>query len=126
MRAIGPKDSAPEMLVRRAAHRLGLRFRLHVRSLPGTPDLVLARRRAVIFVHGCFWHRHQGCKKATTPKSNVQFWTKKFEGNTQRDTLNYQLLAQQGWRVIVLWQCQFRSVEDAMEILQVYFHADSD
>lgn len=86
-------------------HRLGYRFRLHDRSLPGRPDIVLKRHRAVVFVHGCFWHRHRGCKFAYTPKSNVVFWTTKFEGNVARDREAIRRLRRDGWRVLVVWEC---------------------
>jgi len=109
------------MLVRKAAHRLGLRFRLHVKPLPGRPDLVLPKWRTVIFVNGCFWHRHPGCKRTTIPKSNTEFWQRKFAANVQRDQINYARLEESGWRVLIVWQCQIRSVEDAMNILKPYF-----
>lgn len=121
MSAIRGKDTAPEMLVRRAAYRLGLRFRLHDRRLPGSPDLVFARWRTVVFVHGCFWHRHIGCKKAGTPKSNVEFWTGKFADNVARDASAQTALEALGWKVVVLWQCQVRSVDCAKEILIRHF-----
>jgi len=121
MRAICRENTAPEMLVRKAAHRLGLRFRLHVKPLPGRPDLVLPKWRTVIFVNGCFWHRHPGCKRTTIPKSNTEFWQRKFAANVQRDQINYARLEESGWRVLIVWQCQIRSVEDAMNILKPYF-----
>ncbi|MDE4914275.1 DNA mismatch endonuclease Vsr [Methylobacterium sp. 092160098-2] len=101
-------DTAPEMAVRRAAHRLGYRFRLHRRSLPGRPDLVFPARRAVIFVHGCFWHRHEGCAKASTPKTRTDFWTGKFARNVERDREAQDRLEQAGWRVLVVWECGIR------------------
>lgn len=123
MRSIAGKNTAPEIIVRRAAHRLGLRFRKHDSKLPGRPDLVLAKWRTVIFVNGCFWHRHPGCRRTTIPKSNVEFWVKKFGANTARDVRNYAMLADQGWRVVVLWQCEVRTVEIATEMLRPYFSA---
>jgi DNA mismatch endonuclease (patch repair protein) len=99
-------DTKPEVIVRSTLHRMGYRFRLHAPKLPGRPDIVLRRYNAVIFVHGCFWHRHQGCKKTTTPKVRKRFWIAKFKRNVQRDRENYRLLRQQGWRILVLWECQ--------------------
>jgi DNA mismatch endonuclease (patch repair protein) len=106
MSAVRSKNTTPEMLVRSAAYRLGLRFRLHVARLPGRPDLVFPKWKTVLFVNGCFWHRHPGCKKATTPKSNVRFWRRKFRENIRRDAKNYERLGSLGWRVVVLWQCE--------------------
>jgi DNA mismatch endonuclease (patch repair protein) len=94
------------MRVRSAAHRRALRFRVHRRDLPGTPDLVFPKWRIAIFVHGCFWHRHPGCKKAGTPKSRVDFWTGKFDRNVERDRENFRVLADRGWRVEVIWECE--------------------
>lgn len=110
MQAIRGKNTTPERLVRSALHRLGLRFRLHGRSLPGKPDLVLAKHQTVIFVHGCFWHRHD-CKFAATPKTRPEFWASKFQANMDRDRRNKELLEQQGWRVIEVWECETRSAE---------------
>ncbi|WP_091974411.1 very short patch repair endonuclease [Methylobacterium gossipiicola] len=123
MRSIVGKDTAPEIVVRKAAHRLGLRFRKHDSKLPGRPDLVLAKWRTVIFVNGCFWHRHLDCRRATIPKSNIEFWVEKFNANTARDERNYAMLADQGWRVVVLWQCEVRTIEMATEMLRPYFSA---
>lgn len=94
------------MVVRRAAHRLGYRFRLHRRSLPGRPDLVFPSRRAVIFVHGCFWHRHEGCRKTSMPKTRIEFWQAKFARNVERDAQAQERLAAAGWRVLVIWECE--------------------
>ncbi len=99
-------NTRPEVVVRRALHQLGYRFRLHRRGLPGTPDIVLPRHRTVIFVHGCFWHRHGKCHKATTPTSNVEFWKSKFEANVHRDRRKKKLLTSEGWKVIVIWECE--------------------
>lgn len=121
MRSIKGRNTAPELIVRKAAHRLGLRFRLHGRKLPGSPDLVLPKWRTVVFVNGCFWHRHPGCRRTTIPKSSIQFWVEKFRANVARDERNYVKLAELGWRVVVLWQCQVRSVESATEALRPFF-----
>lgn len=126
MRAVRGKDTAPELLVRKAAHKLGLRFRLHAQFLPGKPDLVFRKWRTVVFVNGCFWHRHSGCKKASTPKTNVAFWQKKFSDNERRDEANYRQLTELGWRVVVLWQCQVRTIEEAVAALERHFpHIDA-
>ncbi|MBP0579593.1 DNA mismatch endonuclease Vsr [Labrys sp. LIt4] len=106
MSRIKGKDTRPELAVRRAAHTLGYRFRLHRRDLPGSPDLVFPGRRKVIFVHGCYWHRHPGCRFATTPGSNVEFWTDKFNRNIARDAAAIAALEGQGWRPLVLWECE--------------------
>ncbi|MGY4177641.1 DNA mismatch endonuclease (patch repair protein) [Bradyrhizobium sp. USDA 4518] len=105
MRAVRGKDTKPELAVRRAAHGLGLRFRLCRRDLPGKPDLTLAKWRTVIFVNGCFWHQHAGCAKAALPKSNVRFWKSKLEKNVLRDQRNQLELERRGWRVLVIWEC---------------------
>lgn len=106
MRAVPRKDTAPEVRVRKMAHKLGLRFRLHRKDLPGSPDLVFPKYRLCLFVHGCFWHRHPGCKKATTPKSNAAFWTEKFAKNIERDRRQVEELMALGWRVGIIWECQ--------------------
>lgn len=108
MSRIRSRDTKPEIAVRRLLHEIGIRFRLHVRKLPGHPDIVLSRRRTVVFVHGCFWHRHQGCKYAYFPKSRKIFWNNKFNANLKRDRLQEAELKRQGWRVIVVWECQLR------------------
>lgn len=96
---------------------MGFRFRLHRRDLPGRPDLVFPKYRAVIFVHGCFWHRHPGCPKATTPKSRVDYWVKKFERNRERDALALQALDELGWRALVLWECETRDINNIDKVL---------
>ena len=106
MSQIKGRDTKPEMLVRSAAHRLGLRFRLHDKRLPGKPDLVLPKHRTVIFVHGCFWHRHEGCRYATTPANNAAAWQEKFAANVRRDAKVRQQLEELGWRVLVIWSCE--------------------
>jgi len=117
MRAVGSRNTRPEMLVRSAAHRLGLRFRLHDRTLLGTPDMVFRKKRIVIFINGCYWHRHEECAKATVPKTNRQFWLAKFESNIERDTKNYAALRKNGWRVVLIWQCEVRTLEDALRVV---------
>lgn len=106
MSHIRGKDSRPELALRRVLHRLGLRYRLHASDLLGKPDLVFPRYKAVVFVHGCFWHRHANCKIATTPKSNTPFWVDKFETNIVRDKRVATTLRGLGWRVFVVWECE--------------------
>lgn len=112
-------DTKPELYVRRTLHGMGYRFRIHVRKLPGCPDLVFTKRHAVIFVHGCFWHRH-GCSKSYVPKSRVRFWQDKFDGNVRRDRKNQSLLVEAGWRVLVLWECEIGEQEVLLERLVAF------
>lgn len=111
MSKIRGRDTAPELIVRRIAHRLGFRFRLHRRDLPGRPDLVFPRHQLAIFVHGCFWHRHEGCQYAYTPKTRMTFWTAKFEKNVARDRRSVEALRKLGWRVLVIWECETQQEE---------------
>lgn len=113
MSRIRSTNTKPEVALRKALHRLGLRFRLHGTRLPGKPDIVLPKYRTAIFVHGCFWHRHEGCKVATTPKSNTAFWLDKFERNVARDAAAVVELQAAGWQVLVVWECDLRSPEKA-------------
>src|SRR4051812_16159344 len=105
MAGIGPRNTQPEMAVRRYLHASGLRYRLHARDLPGKPDLVLRAYRAVVLVHGCFWHRHIGCRNAVLPGSNRKFWVRKLTANRRRDRDTIAQLRAAGWRVAVLWEC---------------------
>lgn len=111
MALVRGKDTSPEMVVRRVAHSLGYRFRLHRRDLPGHPDLVFPSRRKVVFVHGCFWHRHPGCKATRTPKTRVEFWQKKFEDNVRRDVAAQKALTDAGWQVLVVWECEVKDID---------------
>lgn len=113
MSRIRGRDTKPELVVRRLLHAAGFRFRLHVANLPGRPDIGLPKYRAVVFVHGCFWHRHAGCAVASTPKSNRRFWEAKFSANVRRDKRNCTVLRSMGWRVFVIWECQVNSVAKA-------------
>jgi DNA mismatch endonuclease, patch repair protein len=106
MSRVRAKNTSVETLVRKAAHALGFRFRIHRTDLPGTPDLVFPRYRLALFVHGCFWHRHPNCKKAGLPKSKFDYWQKKFDRNVERDHQVAILLRQGGWRVAVIWECE--------------------
>ncbi len=103
-------DTKPELAVRRALHAKGYRYRIHVRGLPGRPDLVFAKRRTAVFVHGCFWHRH-GCSRTSTPKSRADFWQGKFDANVERDRRNEALLVHEGWRIFVAWECEIERDE---------------
>jgi DNA mismatch endonuclease (patch repair protein) len=111
MSRIRGQDTRPERAVRSMVHGLGFRFRLHGRDLPGRPDLVLPRLRTVIFVHGCFWHRHARCRYATTPATRRAFWLEKFERNVERDRRTAKALRRLGWSVITVWECQLRRPE---------------
>lgn len=116
MSRIKGRDTTPELRLRKALHALGLRYRLHVKGLPGRPDIVFPQYRVVLFVHGCFWHRHGGCKYCYTPKSRVEFWEAKFEATALRDFRNTADLVGDGWRVFVVWECGLRPKDGPMRI----------
>ncbi|WP_132651939.1 very short patch repair endonuclease [Rhizobium sp. BK418] len=120
MARVKATDSKPEMLVRRAVHRLGYRYRLHVRALPGTPDLVFPRLNKVIFVHGCFWHRHSGCARTTTPKAHAEYWQRKFNDNVRRDERSQATLETLGWQVLVIWECEITDSDRLTEQLYTF------
>lgn len=113
MAGIRSRNTKPELVIRRALHKAGFRFRLDDRSLPGRPDIVLRKHRAVVFVHGCFWHRHAGCRYAATPKTRPQFWAEKLGRNVQRDEEARVRLRHLGWRVATVWECETRQVDEA-------------
>jgi len=113
MSRIVSKDTQPELVLRRVLHGLGFRYRLHGSGLPGRPDLVLPRYKTVVFVHGCFWHRHADCSIATTPKSNTSYWIDKFQKNVSRDARVTKALEEAGWRVLVVWECEVSSAVKA-------------
>lgn len=121
MSRVKAKDTSAEMRVRRVVHSLGLRYRLHRRDLPGSPDLVLPKHRVVILVHGCFWHRHPGCKRASTPKSRIRYWQEKFERNVARDRQALADLRKLGWSVLVIWECETRKDESIMRRVNEFF-----
>jgi DNA mismatch endonuclease (patch repair protein) len=102
-------DTNPEKIVRSWLHLNGWRFRLHNKTLPGSPDIVMKKYGTVIFIHGCFWHSHQGCRRATIPKTNREFWEKKLKGNLERDKKAREQLSQMGWKVIVIWECEVKN-----------------
>lgn len=118
MGRVKSRDTVPELAVRSVVHRLGFRFRLCRRDLPGCPDLVLPRHRCVIFVHGCFWHRHKGCQHATMPSSNVRYWRKKFNRNKTRDARIVLQLRQLGWNVLTIWECQTKTELNLRRLLK--------
>ena len=109
MSAIKSKNTKPEIAVRKLLHSMGYRFRLHRKDLPGSPDIVLPKYKTAIFVHGCFWHRHENCKYATTPKTRSAFWESKFNENIRRDRTNQNNLIKLGWKVLVIWECDLKS-----------------
>lgn len=118
MRRVQGKDTKPEIRLRKALHAAGVRFRLHDRRLPGRPDLVLPGRGLAIFVHGCFWHRHEGCPRTTTPKANNAYWTQKFAENIERDGHKIRELRQAGWNVRVVWECEILNDATLDEIVR--------
>ncbi len=126
MRKIKSKDTTPEMTVRRLLHSMGHRYRLHRKELPGKPDIVFISKKKAIFVHGCFWHRHRGCKWTTTPKTRVFFWKNKFESNIERDRKAVEDLEASGWDVLIVWQCQTGDVESLKETLQGFLANESE
>ena len=109
MSRIRSVDTSPELQVRSLLHRAGFRFSLHRKDLPGCPDIVLAKYRTVIFVHGCFWHQHQACKHASSPKQNAEFWTAKLNSNRKRDRRVCRELRLNGWRVVTVWECEYKT-----------------
>jgi DNA mismatch endonuclease (patch repair protein) len=118
MSRIRGENTKPERVVRSLLHRMGFRFRLHRRDLPGTPDIVLPKYRTVVFVHGCYWHRHPGCRYAYTPKSRVEFWKTKFSQNVKRDVRVRSELETLGWNIVVVWECELRDSEALAERLR--------
>ena len=121
MSLIKGRDTKPEMIVRKMLHRLGYRFRLHRKNLPGTPDIVLPKYNTVIFVHGCFWHRHAGCRYAYKPKSRVNFWQDKFRQNMERDRKVSLQLKELGWQVEIIWECETKNNEKLVQQLTRLF-----
>ncbi|RMB07975.1 very short patch repair endonuclease [Eilatimonas milleporae] len=125
MGRIKAKDTKPEMTVRRLVHGLGYRYRLHRRDLPGNPDLVFTSRRKVIFVHGCFWHRHpdKDCKLARLPKTRLDFWLPKLEANRERDIKKQKQLRDLGWRFMIIWECQLNNLDDLLINIKGFLEA---
>lgn len=126
MSRIRGRNTSPEATVRRLLTSLGYRYRLHVRSLPGQPDVVFSRQRKVVFVHGCFWHRHahSRCRLARLPKSRLEFWLPKLESNRDRDKRNMACLRREGWRALVIWECQLRNIESVARRLQRFLEVE--
>lgn len=118
MSRIKSRDTTPELAVRKVLYGMGYRYRLHSAAVPGKPDIVLKRFRAAIFVHGCFWHRHPGCKFAYIPKSRVEFWTKKFEANVRRDETVKKQLSDLGWKFLTIWECETKNSETIEHLLR--------
>ena len=114
MSQIKGRDTKPEKTLRSLLHRNGFRFRIHYSKLPGRPDIVLPKYRSVIFVHGCFWHRHPGCRYAYAPKSRTDFWNEKLNGNVERDRKNIHLLKKAGWYPIIVWECELKKNADVV------------
>lgn len=130
MSGIRGKNTKPELIVRSLLHKQGFRFRLHKKDLPGTPDLILPKYRAVIFIHGCFWHGHD-CRFFKLPASRTDFWQKKIQGNRMRDIRSLQELQQMGWRSLVIWECAIRgkspsSMNDLVECIDNWLKKDAD
>lgn len=125
MAGIRGKNTRPELIVRKYLHARGYRYRLHESKLPGSPDITMSRRKIAIFVHGCFWHRHIGCKYAPIPKTKTEFWLEKFEKNRNRDENAYSDLLGLGWRVVVVWECALkRSTTNSLCELERFIHSD--
>ena len=118
MSRIRSRDTSPELRVRSLLHRAGYRYRLHVKEMPGKPDIVMRRYRTVVFVNGCFWHRHPNCRYATTPKNNIDYWHQKFQRNVARDRVAHDALARSGWTVLVIWECQTRDKASLRELIE--------
>ena len=121
MSAIKSKNTKPEIKVRKVLHSMGYRFRLHSKDLPGSPDIVLPKYKTVIFVHGCFWHRHENCKYASTPKTRKEFWNKKFKTNIKRDLEIQDKIKNLDWRSVVIWECETKNIENLRDkIIDVF------
>ena len=118
MAAIKSKNTKPEIKVRQLLHSMGYRFRLHMKDLPGNPDIVLKKYKTVIYVNGCFCHRHPNCKYASTPKTRTSFWSQKFQSNVERDNKNYIKIKNLGWKYIVVWECELKNKSDLVEKLK--------
>jgi len=123
MSRVRSKNSRPEMLVRRLVFAEGYRYRLHDRKLPGCPDLVFRGRAKVIFMHGCFWHRHEQCSLARMPKSRLDFWEPKLTANKERDARNNKLLTKEGWKVLTIWECQLKDIEQLKRTIKRFLDA---
>lgn len=123
MSRIRSKDTKPEFVVRRIAHKIGFRFRLHRKDLPGKPDLTFPSRKKVVFVHGCFWHRHDGCKLASQPKSRQDYWEPKFARTVERDKQAQEFLRKMGWKFLIIWECETKNPEKVEITLNKFLSA---
>lgn len=123
MSRISGRNTKPEIIVRKLVHHLGFRFRLHVRTLPGNPDIVLPKYRKIIFVHGCFWHGHENCRRSKRPSTNTEFWNKKIAGNIERDKAIIADLTKLGWKTLTIWQCEIKDKEKLLELLKDFLLA---
>ncbi len=126
MALIKGKDTKPERIVRSILHRMGYRFRLHVKTLPGKPDIVLTRYRKIVFVNGCFWHGHKCRRNKALPKSNTDFWSLKIAGNRKRDRLVQKELEKDGWRVLIVWECETKSIDKLISLLDEFLTGTTD
>jgi len=126
MRAVKSQDTSPEKKVRQLLHRAGYRFSLHRKDLPGKPDLVFPSRKAIVFIHGCFWHQHQGCRRAKRPTSNIIYWNKKLNRNIERDKENLTALKSQGWQVYTIWECEVSDNEKIQKLKTFLDQAKAD
>ncbi|MGI8642267.1 MAG: very short patch repair endonuclease [Pyrinomonadaceae bacterium] len=124
MSSVKQRHTKPEITVRKILHRYGFRFRLHNKKLPGTPDIVLAKYKAVIFVHGCFWHQHQGCRKSRRPTSNIEFWNEKLDRNIVRDNQKESELKNSGWKVLTLWDCEIKDEDSLIKKVKFFLHVE--
>ncbi len=126
MRLIRSKDTKPELIIRKALYALGYRYRLHAKNLPGHPDLAFPSRKKVIYVHGCFWHRHPGCKKNRTPKSKLEYWEPKFASNIERDLRNQQDLQKMGWQFMVIWECELKNMAELIDRIVTFLECKKE
>jgi DNA mismatch endonuclease (patch repair protein) len=122
MARVRGRDTKPEMLVRSLIHRMGFRFRVHRRDLPGNPDIVLPRHHKIIFVHGCFWHGHSGCSRSKRPTTNQAFWDRKLDGNLKRDARFQNELSSMGWKILVVWQCETKTPDILTKKLEIFLY----
>jgi DNA mismatch endonuclease (patch repair protein) len=120
MSLVKSKNTGPELAVRKVVFSMGYRYRIHGAGLPGKPDLVFVRRKKAVFVHGCFWHRHHGCKKATTPSSNTEYWLPKFDRTVERDRQALNALHERGWRALVVWECELKDMGALADKLRAF------
>ena len=126
MRRIRGRDTTPELLVRRMAHAMGYRYRLHCEDLPGKPDLVFRPRRKVIFVHGCFWHQHASCRAGRIPSSNTSYWQKKLQRNVERDTAARKALHEMGWDSVVIWECLTKDAISLRQLVRTFLESEEE